>query len=120
MVEKRRSPLDAAFAALANPTRRKLLKQLSKGEQSITQLAARHDQTFWAISKHLTVLKDARLVERRTQGRSFLFQASAAPLRAIRAFLDEFEVERREKPRHVAKRVSSPRRKVASAKRRRR
>ena len=59
-------PLSTTFAALADPTRRAMLARLSKGEATVTELAAPFDLSLPAISKHLKVLQRAGLVE---QGR---------------------------------------------------
>ena len=59
-------PLSATFAALADPTRRAMLARLSKGEATVTELAAPFELSLPAISKHLKVLQRAGLVE---QGR---------------------------------------------------
>jgi DNA-binding transcriptional ArsR family regulator len=54
--------LDTTFAALADPTRRKLLSRLAKGEASVTELAAPFALSQPAISKHLKVLERAGLI----------------------------------------------------------
>ena len=51
--------LDAVFSALADPTRREILSQLSKGEASVNELAAPFSISQPAISKHLKVLEQA-------------------------------------------------------------
>jgi DNA-binding transcriptional ArsR family regulator len=60
--------LDAAFSALADPTRRAILARLAKGEATVMELAAPFEMTQPAISQHLKVLEDAGLVVRRIQG----------------------------------------------------
>jgi DNA-binding transcriptional ArsR family regulator len=60
--------LDAAFSALADPTRRAILARLAKGEASVNQLAEPFDMTQPAISQHLKVLEDAGLIVRRAEG----------------------------------------------------
>ena len=62
------SHLDAAFSALADPTRRAILARLAKGEASVMELAAPFEMTQPAISQHLKVLEDAGLVVRRVDG----------------------------------------------------
>jgi DNA-binding transcriptional ArsR family regulator len=59
--------LDATFAALADPTRRAILARLASGEASVLELAEPFDMTQPAISKHLKVLEDAGLIERRVE-----------------------------------------------------
>lgn len=60
--------LDAAFSALADPTRRALLARLAKGEATVNELAEPFDMTQPAISQHLKVLEEAGLVTRRVDG----------------------------------------------------
>jgi DNA-binding transcriptional ArsR family regulator len=60
--------LDAAFSALADPTRRAILARLAKGEASVMQLAEPFEMSQPAISQHLKVLEDAGLIIRRVQG----------------------------------------------------
>lgn len=60
--------LDAAFAALADPTRRAILAQLTQGEAMISDLARPFSLSQPAISRHIKVLENARLIQRRTQG----------------------------------------------------
>jgi DNA-binding transcriptional ArsR family regulator len=60
--------LDAAFSALADPTRRAILARLAKGEATVMALAEPFKMTQPAISQHLKVLEDAGLVVSRVQG----------------------------------------------------
>jgi DNA-binding transcriptional ArsR family regulator len=69
MVRAHRPPsLDAAFAALADPTRRSILARLAQGEATVMQLARPFDMTQPAISRHLKVLERAGLIRRRVEG----------------------------------------------------
>ena len=60
--------LDAAFSALADPTRRAILARLAKGEAAVMELAEPFEMTQPAVSQHLKVLEDAGLVTRRVDG----------------------------------------------------
>jgi len=60
--------LDAAFAALADPTRRAILARLAEGEATVNELAAPFEMSQSAISQHLKVLEDAGLIARRIDG----------------------------------------------------
>lgn len=60
--------LDAAFSALADPTRRALLARLAQGEATVTELAGPFEMTQPAISQHLKVLEDAGLIASRVNG----------------------------------------------------
>jgi DNA-binding transcriptional ArsR family regulator len=58
------NPLDLTFGALADPTRRAILAKLAQGEASVTELAAPFEMSLPAISRHLKVLEQARLISR--------------------------------------------------------
>jgi DNA-binding transcriptional ArsR family regulator len=60
--------LDAAFSALADPTRRAILGRLSLGEATVMELAEPFEMTQPAISRHLKVLEGAGLIVRRVEG----------------------------------------------------
>jgi DNA-binding transcriptional ArsR family regulator len=62
------SQLDAAFAALADPTRRAILEQLSRGEATVNELVAPLPISQPAVSRHLRVLEKAGLIQRRVDG----------------------------------------------------
>ena len=67
---------NAVFAALADPTRRRILARLSgQGERPVTELAKPFRISAPAISRHLRVLEGARLIQRRRQGRVHLIRA---------------------------------------------
>ena len=61
--------LDRAYAALADPTRRRLLETLRQGDARITDLAAPLPMTFAGVSRHIGVLESAGLVLRDVRGR---------------------------------------------------
>jgi DNA-binding transcriptional ArsR family regulator len=61
--------LDLVFHALADRTRRSLLRRLGRGPAMVTELAAPFDMSLPAVSKHLCVLERARLVSRKIDGR---------------------------------------------------
>ena len=60
--------LDAAFSALADPTRRAILARLASGEATVNELAEPFEMTQPAVSQHLKVLEDAGLVTHRVDG----------------------------------------------------
>lgn len=62
--------LDQTFAALADPTRRALLVQLERGEQTLSELAKPLPITLMAVQKHVRVLQEAGLVATHKHGRS--------------------------------------------------
>ncbi len=69
MVNNREAVLDLAFHALADRTRRDILKRLAKGELSISRLAETYDMSLVAVSKHVRVLEKAGLVAATKEGR---------------------------------------------------
>jgi len=72
--------LDETMLALADPTRRAILKRLARGEARVTDLAAPFDMTLNAVSKHIRVLERARLVKRRRDGREHFLSFNPKPL----------------------------------------
>ncbi len=81
MVDKSDQHISQAFAALADPTRRGLIEELSGGERRISDLAAQRQMSFAGVSKHVQVLEKAGLLTRRIEGRTHFLQLNATPLR---------------------------------------
>ncbi len=79
------------FAAIAHPSRRKILVLLRDGEKPASELAEPFGVSFGAISQHLKVLKDAELVSERRAGRQRIYQLHARPLAEVGSWVDEFE-----------------------------
>ena len=80
MVKYSTRTLDRTFAALADPTRRRILAHLARGDRRVTELARPHAMSLPAISKHLRVLEKAGLLRRRRHGRVHEMQLDAQPL----------------------------------------
>jgi DNA-binding transcriptional ArsR family regulator len=92
MVKLTAAPLDRTFAALADPTRRALLARLAEQpDLSVSALAAPFAVSLPAIMKHLDVLSDAGLVERKKSGRTVTCRLDAAPMQNARAWLERYE-----------------------------
>ena len=81
------TPLNAAFLALSDPTRRAILARLSQGEATVMQLAAPFEMTQPAISRHLKVLEGAGLITRRAEGTKRPCQLSKAGLETVDQWL---------------------------------
>ena len=79
-----------AFAALADPTRRKVFERLAAGPQTVGAIAAGLPVSRPAVSQHLSVLKSAGLVRDRAEGAKRVYQIDPSGLGAIRAWLDQF------------------------------
>ena len=90
MVEYSSRLLDRTFAALADPTRRRILAQLAKGQACVTDLARPHAMSLAAVSKHLLVLEKAGLVKRRRKGRVHSLALEAKPMQEAQAWIDRY------------------------------
>jgi DNA-binding transcriptional ArsR family regulator len=92
MVYYQNASLDRTFAALADPTRRALLAQLSETQsRSVSELAKPFSMSLPAIMKHLDVLSDAGLVMRNKHGRTVACRLRAAPMREANDWLARYQ-----------------------------
>ncbi len=82
---------DAFFHALADRTRRDVLRRVLAGEHSVTALAASYDMSFAAVQKHVAVLEDAGLLTKRRSGREQLASGDVEAVRSVSSMLSEFE-----------------------------
>lgn len=83
-------PLSLTFAALADPIRRAILARLSRGEATVTELAAPFEVSMPAISKHLKVLERAGLIERGREAQWRPCRLQAAPLREVEGWVEQY------------------------------
>jgi len=90
MVKYSTSTLNRTFAALADPTRRRILAHLAQGDKRVTQLARPHAMSLPAVSKHLRVLEKAGLLRRRRYGRVHEMQLDAKPLKQAAKWVEEY------------------------------
>lgn len=74
---------DATFRAIADPSRRRMLDELARGERSVNELCELFHTTQPAVSQHLRVLRDAGLVVHRQAGRHRYYRLDARPLREV-------------------------------------
>ena len=86
--------MEAALKAIAAPHRRQILSLVRDDELSAGAIAGHFDVTRPAVSQHLTVLKEAGLVDERRNGTRRLYRARPEGLLPIREFLEEFWDER--------------------------
>jgi len=82
----------AAFAVLADPTRRAVLDLLRRGSLPAGRIAQAFPVSRPAISKHLRLLRRAHLVRERREGRRRLYQLNPEPLRAVDAWLNDYRI----------------------------
>ncbi|SFB43954.1 transcriptional regulator, ArsR family [Amycolatopsis marina] len=79
-----------AWAALGDPSRRRIFKLLAERPQSVTEIADGLPISRPAVSQHLRLLKQARLVQVRSEGTRRIYQVDPEGLLALREELDEF------------------------------
>ncbi|MFT3876174.1 MAG: metalloregulator ArsR/SmtB family transcription factor [Propioniciclava sp.] len=82
---------DAMFHALADRTRRDILRRVLTGESSISTLAEKYDMSFAAVQKHVAVLERAGLITKRRFGREALASGDVQAVRSVRSMLLELE-----------------------------
>jgi DNA-binding transcriptional ArsR family regulator len=78
------------FRAIADPTRRALLDRLRAGPAPVNALAAEFSQSRPAISKHLRVLRHARLVNEQRVGRERVYQLDPVPLQRVAGWIEGY------------------------------
>ena len=91
MVEEKTHELDAVFHALGDATRRRMLRRLAGGEQTVGQLAEPFAMSLAAASKHIKVLEGAGLIRREVRGRTHICHLEAGPLGTADAWLRHYE-----------------------------
>lgn len=90
MVDDQES-LDTLFRAIADPTRRAMLRELAAGPRTVGELAAPYDITLAGASKHIQMLERAGLIRREVQGRVHTCSLDARPLHAGAEWLRHYE-----------------------------
>jgi DNA-binding transcriptional ArsR family regulator len=90
MVEYQTEVLDSVFAALADPTRRAILRRLTKSDALVTELAEPFEISLAAVSKHLRVLERAGLVHRTIIGREHRCALNPRPLRTATDWMEYY------------------------------
>src|SRR5881398_2449681 len=96
--------MEAALKAIAAPHRRRILRLVRDEELSAGEIASHFDVTRPAVSQHLSVLKEAGLVNERRNGTRRLYRARPEGLAELKAFLDEFWGDRLEALKREAER----------------
>lgn len=91
MIENDEDRADALFHALADRTRRDILRRVLGGEHSISALASHYDMSFAAVQKHVAVLERAGLLTKRRQGREALASGNVQVVRSAGHLLTQLE-----------------------------
>jgi DNA-binding transcriptional ArsR family regulator len=82
---------DALFHALADRTRRDIMRRVLAGEHSVSALAAKYDMSFAAVQKHVAVLEKAGLLTKRRSGREQLARGDVEAVRSVASLLVDLE-----------------------------
>ena len=80
--------LDAAFAALADPTRRAIIERLSRSEARVTEVAEPFRMSLNAVSKHIRVLEASGVVERHRKGRDHILSINTRSLDEVLGWIE--------------------------------
>ena len=91
MAEADEDRADALFHALADRTRRDIMRRVLAGEHSVSVLAPKYDMSFAAVQKHVAVLEKAGLLTKRRSGREQLASGDVAAVRSVASLLGGFE-----------------------------
>ena len=91
MSEEAEDRADALFHALADRTRRDIMRRVLAGEHSVSALAAKYDMSFAAVQKHVAVLEKAGLLTKRRSGREQLASGDVEAVRSVAFMLTELE-----------------------------
>ncbi len=98
---------DALFHALADRTRRDILRRVLAGEHSVSMLAAKYDMSFAAVQKHVAVLEKAGLLTKRRSGREQLASGDVAAVRSVASMLSDLEQVWRDRVARIDELISS-------------
>jgi DNA-binding transcriptional ArsR family regulator len=82
---------DQVFGALADGTRRDIVRRAIDGQEGVAELAAHYPMSFAAVQKHVAVLERAGLVTKQRTGRRKVVRTNAAALAVARRLLDQYE-----------------------------
>ncbi len=91
MVELETPQMNAVFHALGDATRRQMLRQLTRGERTVTQLAEPFTISLAAASKHIKALENAGLIRREVRGRTHFCRLDPGPLASAQQWLSFYE-----------------------------
>jgi DNA-binding transcriptional ArsR family regulator len=84
--------VDELFHALADPTRRDILRRCTHAEPSVSRLARAYPMSFAAVQKHVAVMERAGLITKERRGREQLVRTDAEAVDRVRQVLDELEM----------------------------
>ena len=85
------SEVDRIFQALADATRRDIIRRTLTVEASVSELAKAYDMSFAAVQKHVAVLEGAGLVTKEPRGRERIVRGNPEAIARVQALLDRYE-----------------------------
>ena len=97
---------DRLFGALADPTRRDIVRRAISAEEGIVELAGHYPMSFAAVQKHIAILERAGLVTKERVGRRKVVRTNFERLRVVRRLLDEYEELWRERIDRMAELIA--------------
>jgi DNA-binding transcriptional ArsR family regulator len=97
---------DMLFGALADGTRRDIVRRAMAGEEGVAELAAHYPMSFAAVQKHVAILERAGLVTKQQVGRRKVVRTNVEGLRAAQRLLDQYEQLWRERVVRMAALIS--------------
>jgi DNA-binding transcriptional ArsR family regulator len=100
---------DRMFGALADPTRRDIVRRAINADEGVVELASHYPMSFAAVQKHVAVLERAGLVAKVRIGRRKVVCTNLERLRAVRRLLDQYEELWRGRIDRMAELISDPR-----------
>lgn len=100
--------VDRLFHALADPTRRDVLRRAAEAELSVSRLADGYAMSFAAVQKHVAVLERAGLVTKTRRGREQLVRTDPTAIRRARQALDELEAVWRDRVDRMTDLLTTP------------
>jgi len=100
--------MDLRFHALANATRRDIVRFVLQGEHSVSDLARRYPMSFAAVQKHVAVLERAELVTKHQRGRERFVRGRIDAVSDVQRLLDELEACWRDRLRRFGDVLAEP------------
>ena len=84
--------IDRVFAAMADHTRRDIVRRAIDGQEGVAELASHYPMSFAAVQKHVAILERAGLITKERRGRRKVVRTNVEGLRVARGLLDQYEV----------------------------
>jgi DNA-binding transcriptional ArsR family regulator len=83
--------VDRIFRALADATRRDIIRRTLVEPSTVSELASTYDMSFAAVQKHISVLEEARLVTKQPNGRERIVRGNPTTIHRAQQLLDQYE-----------------------------